>query len=105
MARTGDSTNIWGKIEVIGATILVIVLLGSNLMSIGNADTARDGKITALEKADIQNDKEHGSMNDSIKELKTAVKGSDQARTQEYRQIMGAITDLKVEMAKKNGNP
>lgn len=104
MVRTGDSANIWDKIGVIGATVVVIVLLGGNLMSIGSADTERDGKITALQKAEGQNKEEHGSINGSIKELKDAIKEDAKARAGEYKEIMGAITDLKVQMAKKDGS-
>ena len=53
MARTDDKpTDIWTKVSVIGATALVVMVLGLNLSNVGRADEKRDGKITALEKAD-----------------------------------------------------
>ena len=89
-------------------TIVALFTLGYFVIDETQADTARettqDQQLLALNKADTQNDKEHTSINDSIDELKTEVKESSAARKGEYREIMGAITDLKVAMAKKNGS-
>ena len=80
-ARAGDKSDFWIKLSVIGATTLVILTLGLNLINVVSADGDRDAKIetnrVAIENVEEDQDKLTNAVADLIKvtgDLKTEVK-------------------------------